>query len=346
MRGVVALNGSCVVKDDVEVPTLKASEVLVEVRATAVNRLDTMQRSGVAKAPPGASEVLGLEVAGVILEVGSTASDKFAIGDEVLSLVSGGGYGAKCAAEASATMKKPKNISWTQAASIPEVWLTAFQLLFVIAKVQRGDTVLIHAAASGVGCAAVQLARDAGAHVVTTASNSAKIDFTKTLGAHDGIVVPRSTESWQRETSLKFDVILDCVGAQYAADNLAVLNTDGRWVLYSLLSGGDISNSFLVDSKKPLAATFLPTLMAKRGSLLGTLLRGRSVAYKADLVDRFQQEGKLEKIQNGTFKLIVDKSFNGLRSAQAAHDYMESNVNIGKITIELDTDDHQQQCAP
>ena len=232
-------------------------------------------------------------------------------------------------------MKIPKELSFSQAASIPEVWLTAFQLLFVVASVSKGNRVLIHAAASGVGCAAIQLAKDAGAFVTTTASTEEKIAFTKSLGADDGIVIPRGAE-WSTET--KFDVILDCVGASYASSNLEALNTDGTWVLYSLLSGGDLSGG-------DLPSKLLPKLLGKRGNLKATLLRGRSVTYKADLVKRFTKAGCVDKIANGTFRLVIDKVFSGLAQAQAAHDYMESNVNTGKIVIDLIPDDDLQSCS-
>mmetsp|Transcript_4185 Transcript_4185/g.13002 ORF Transcript_4185/g.13002 Transcript_4185/m.13002 type:complete len:248 (+) Transcript_4185:2-745(+) len=238
-------------------------------------------------------------------------------------------------------MKKPESLTFAQAASVPEVWLTAFQLLFVVAAVKKGDKVLIHAAASGVGCAAIQLARHAGADVFTTASSDFKIEFTKSLGANLGGAVVAREGGWAQDFpgDLKFDIILDCVGGSYARDNLEVLATDGTWILYSLLGGGDLGDDLL-------KGKLLGTLLAKRGSLKATLLRGRSVDYKANLVNRLRFAKVLDNLDDGTFKLIVDKTFSGLSQAQAAHDYMESNANLGKIVIELTPDDHLATSEP
>lgn len=313
-------------------------EIVIDVRATAVNRLDLMQRSGKMSPPPGASQILGLEVAGIVRQ--ADENGLFAVGDEVIALVSGGGYATSCVADARHSIEKPKGLGWARAASIPEVWLTAYQLLFFVANLQRDQSVLIHAAASGVGCAAIQLAKDAGAKVVATASSQAKIDLAMSLGADGGVVVPRGGPSWlDRAVSLaggSFDVVLDCVGSSYAADNLKALNVDGTWVLYSLLSGGSL------DPDIPL----LPGLMRKRASIRASSLRTRLPQYKAKLVQSLVAEGVFDKIENGSFKLIVDTVFSGLKSAQEAHTYMESNANMGKIVIELDEDDLSRQRRP
>lgn len=236
-------------------------------------------------------------------------------------------------------MSKPEELSMMKAAAVPETWLTAYQLLFIVGQVKAGDAVLLHAAASGVGIAATQLATAAGAHVIATASSESKLSVVLKLGAAGGVATPRDPETGKPkeqwlpkaltllpEGKKGFDVVLCCVGGGYAEQNVASLATDGRYVLYSLLTGPSMGE---------IAATFLGKLMMKRISLLATTLRGRSVKYKKELVEKFRESGALEKLASGEFQIVIDKEFEGLESLQAAHDHMESNANIGKIVVSL-----------
>ena len=334
MRGVVARDGKAVVVDDIAEPTCGSTDVVIAVRATAVNRLDTLQRRGKAAAPAGASEVLGLEVSGVVCEVGAAVST-YAVGDEVCALVTGGAFAERVAADAGTVLRKPERLTFEEAAAVPETWLTAYQLLFFVAKIKAGETCLLHAAASGVGVAATQLATKKGARVVATASTAEKVAVATRLGAVGGVAVPRDAAgplaSWVGDAKARvggrgFDVVLDCVAASYAAMNLDALAVDGRWVLYSLLTGPKLDDA--------TAAAFLGKLLAKRASLVATTLRGRPTAYKAELVAAFAEDTAFEAGFAG-YEVVIDRVFSGLDATQDAHDYMESNANVGKIVVTL-----------
>ena len=338
MRGVVAREAQCVVVEDLPEPVADVGSlaVVIAVEAAGVNRLDTMQRKGKVKPPPGTTECLGLEVAGKVIASGSGS---VAVGSEVMALVQGGAFAERVVVHEATVMPKPPGLSMVQAAAVPETWLTAFQLLFMVGQVKAGDTVLLHAAASGVGIAATQLAVAAGATVVTTASSEEKLAAVAKLGAAGGVATPRDPatglllEPWLPKAlallpdgKTGFDVVLCCVGGAYAEQNVTALATDGRYVLYSLLTGPNMGD---------VAGTFLSKIMAKRGSLLATTLRGRPVEYKAELVRRFGASGALEKLASGEYTIVIDKEFSGLGALQAAHDHMESNANIGKIVLSL-----------
>ena len=188
MQAVLVRDGACAL-EQWPVPEAGPDDVLIRVVATAVNRLDTNQRKGKAAPPPGVTEVLGLEVSGVVERDGAG----FVAGDEVLALVPGGGYAAYVAVHNSTVMRKPADMSWEAAASVPEAWLTAFQLVHMVGEVKAGETVLIHAAASGVGIAAIQLVVAAGATALVTVGSAEKLALCVRLGAkggalrHDGL---------------------------------------------------------------------------------------------------------------------------------------------------------------
>ncbi len=333
MRAVLATPDKRLVIESLATPTPAASEILIRVHATAVNRLDTVQRRGLTKPPPGVTPVLGLECAGTVVAVGTGVS-KFRVGDEVLSLLSGGSYAEYAVASVQTTMKKPRRLSFAEAASIPEAWLTAFQLVHLVAQVRAGEAVLIHAAASSVGLAAIQLVREAGAIPIVTVGSHSKLDLCLKLGAvggairHEGpwlervrTLVPTAAES------RGFDVILDCVAGSYAEQNLAALAVDGRWVLYSSLGGPQLPEA--------LAPTFLKALMLRRIQLLATTLRARPLEYKSHLTRRFAAE-VLPRI-GSTFTHIIDREYPspGLEAVEAAHASMERNENAGKIVIHV-----------
>mmetsp|Transcript_19495 Transcript_19495/g.32991 ORF Transcript_19495/g.32991 Transcript_19495/m.32991 type:complete len:375 (-) Transcript_19495:309-1433(-) len=356
MRAVLAVEGKCVVDEAYPTPEAGPGEILIKVYACGINRLDTMQRKGKAKPPPGVTPVLGLEVAGVVASVGpgSDAEGGWAVGERVMALVSGGGYAEFCVASTSTVMRVPSSLSWAQAAGVPEAFLTAFQLLHTVGSVQRGETVLIHAGSSGVGCAAVQLAVQAGAGaVLVTVGTDEKLQLCKRLGAKGGAV--RHAGPWAdslRSQGLLpvsglnggVDLVLDCVGADYVLQNLEALNVDGRWVLFSLLSGGVLSSgstaAAAADSSSSVAAPgpaqlLLPKLMAKRLSLTATTLRGRSAPYKASLAASFGL-ACLPALDQGALEVVVHSVLpGGLDDAQKAHDLMESNASAGKIILAL-----------
>ena len=331
MTAVAARENACVLQPSWPTPVPKAGEVLIKVKATAINRLDCNQRAGKAPVPPGVTEILGLEAAGVVVSTGDEVVG-FSAGDEVLALLPGGGYAEYACVDSATVMRKPAKLSWAAAASVPEAWLTAFKLVHLVGHVGAGDVVLIHAAASGVGIAAVQLVVAAGATALVTVGTRDKLDMlVQRFGAVGGAV--RHDGAWVDTIAgllpagkKGVDVVLDPVASNYVQQNLDSLAIDGRWVLYSLMSGPAVPET--------TAKTLLAQLAKKRISLQATTLRTRPRAFKQQLVARFAKE-VLPLIAAGQMTHVIDKEFGGLADAQAAHAYMESNAGAGKIVLKV-----------
>ncbi|NXA49190.1 QORX oxidoreductase, partial [Nothocercus julius] len=316
-------------------------EVLVKVSASALNRADLLQRRGKYPPPKGASEILGLEAAGTVVEFGGGCEGRWRVGDAVMALLSGGGHAQYVTVPEGHLMPVPADMTFAQAAAIPEAWLTAFQLLHFVGKIEEGETVLIHAGASGVGVAAIQLVRLAKAIPIVTAGTQEKLDATANLGAAAGFNY--KTEDFS-EKVLAFtqgsgvDIILDCVGGSYWEKNLNCLKTDGRWIIYGLLSGGEVHGDFLA------------RLLAKRGSIHTSLLRSREKEaslgitvetlflrqYKERLVGAFTRT-VLPHLRVGACPRLrpLVHSIYPLHRIAEAHAAMEENRNIGKIVIEM-----------
>jgi len=312
--------------------------LLVQVAYTALNRADTLQRQGLYPPPPDASDILGLELSGIVCEVGPGAeASRFKRGDRVMSLVTGGAYAVYCLVDAATTMAIPDSLPLRLAASIPEAWLTAYQLLHFVGNFQPGDKVLIHAGASSVGLAAIQLVREMGGVPMATASTKKQhllhkmgvapqhaIDYTNNPYPSLESAVEAATEGGG------VDLVLCCVGAPYFGQNLQALAKGGRLVLYGLMGGS------LVPS--PLD---LRVLMKKMLQVTATTLRGRPREYKARLVERFWTEERRQKfvagIKNGrekgeSFETNVCRTF-PWGDAALAHAMMERNENAGKIVL-------------
>ncbi|XP_010220153.1 PREDICTED: quinone oxidoreductase PIG3 [Tinamus guttatus] len=302
-------------------------EVLVKVAASALNRADLLQRRGKYPPPKGASEILGLEAAGTVAGFGGGCKGRWQVGDTVMALLSGGGYAQYVTVPEGHLMPVPADMTFAQAAAIPEAWLTAFQLLHFVVKIQEGETVLIHAGASGVGVAAIQLVRLAKAIPIVTAGTQEKLEATANLGAAAGFNY--KTEDFS-EKVLAFtqgsgvDIILDCVAASYWEKNLNCLKTDGRWILYGLLSGGEVHGDFLA------------RLFAKRGSIHTSQLRSREKEYKERLVGAFTRT-VLPHLCTGASPRLrpLVHSIYPLHRIAEAHAAMEENRNTGKIVIRL-----------
>ena len=310
-------------------PQLGDHQLLVRVEAAGVNRADTLQRRGRYPAPPGVTDILGLECAGRVAEVGAAAVGDFAVGEAVMALLPGGGYAEFVAVHAGHVMRSPPALAAQPqlAAAVPEVWLTAYQLLHSTAALRPGHTVLVHAGASGVGTAAVQLITLAGASAFVTAGSDAKVEAAVKLGAAGGCNY--KTGSW-REAVARWtggrgvDIILDCIGGSYFQDNLASLALDGVWVLYGLLGGAEVSGPVLA------------ALLRRRGSLRATTLRARSDEYKAQLVAGFSRD-ILPHFSGAAPRLVpVVDTVLGIRDMVTAHTRMEHNQNIGKIIMTFD----------
>ncbi len=306
--------------DDAPMPQVTSNQVLIKVAAAALNRADILQRKGQYPPPAGASSILGLEVSGEVVETGSAAG-KWR-GTKVMSLLSGGGYAEYVAVDQGLLMQLPKSISLTSGAGIMEAYLTAYQSLHWLAKINQGDRLLIHAAASGVGTAAIQLAKVMDAEIWVTASQQ-KHALCLELGAHHCIDY-RSEEFADRiraEASEGIDVIMDFIGAPYLANNLVCLGVDGRMVIQGAMGGTKVDHFDL------------GPILKKRLSVLGSTLRSRSLEYRRALVADFNKTcaGKFE---TGSLKPVIDSIFDW-QDVVNAHKHMEANRNQGKIILQV-----------
>ncbi|WP_164667853.1 NAD(P)H-quinone oxidoreductase [Virgibacillus doumboii] len=303
-------------------PEPKKNELLIKVKAAAINRTDILNREN--KAGYLDTPILGVEVAGIVDEAG--AETDVEPGTAVMGLVNGGGYAEYAVMPADRAMRIPENLSFEQAVAIPEVFLTAYQTLFWLGKLSKGETVLIHAGGSGVGTAATQLAKQiSNAKVITTAGSKEKLDFARSLGADAGINYKEQQfdeEVLKSTDNQGVDLILDFIGASYWQKNLASIKVDGRWVLIGLLGGAEVEHVNLME------------LMAKRIQLTGTLLTPRSDQYKADLTADFASN-VLHLFKDEKIRPVVDRIF-PFEQIQQAHEHMESNKNIGKIVLRVD----------
>eukprot|EP01120_Amphizonella_sp_Union-15-10_P013271 TRINITY_DN6137_c0_g1_i2.p1 TRINITY_DN6137_c0_g1~~TRINITY_DN6137_c0_g1_i2.p1 ORF type:complete len:342 (+),score=79.01 TRINITY_DN6137_c0_g1_i2:43-1026(+) len=302
-------------------PSLASSSLLVRIKAFSLNRADINQREGFYPPPPGASEILGLEMAGIVEEVAEDVKG-WQKGDRVMALLPGGGYAEFCVIPEQMAIKIPDNLSFQEAAAIPEVWLTAFQALFLEGGFRAGEDILIHAAASGVGTAAIQIAKNVNANIVVTAGSDEKIKFCVQLGAKGGVNYKNGpwAESAKEYSSNKsgFDFVLDFVGAGYLEQNISVLKLDGRMVMLAHLGGKNDNLD-------------LNALLKKRLTLKGSALRTRSLQYKTHLTKEFWKLAQ-SKFEDGSFKPIIDKVFDW-KDVVKAHKHMEANQNIGKIVL-------------
>lgn len=305
-----------------EKPSIKENELLIEVHTAGVNRTDLLSREKMSSPTPQMG--LGIEVAGIVVEVGESEST-FVVGDKVMGLVNRGGYAEYVVLPSDRAMKIPEIFTFEQAAAIPEVFLTAYQTLFWHGKLSKKQTVLIHAGGSGVGTAAIQLAKElVDANVITTAGSKEKLVFCKELGAD--FLINYKKESFDEKVlsatnNEGVDVILDFIGASYWEKNLKSIKKGGHWVLIGTLGGNKIDH---LD---------LSSLMVKYITLTGTLLTPRSDAYKSELTHEFAKR-VLPLMEKGYIKPIVHKVF-PLEKAEAAQQYMKESRNIGKIILKI-----------
>jgi tumor protein p53-inducible protein 3 len=295
-------------------PVPLPGEVVVRVRATAVNRADLLQSQGKYPPPPGASEILGLEAAG---ELEGT-------GERVFFLLAGGGYAEKVAVSRSMLMPIPRRLSFAEAAAIPEAWFTAYLNLFEEGGLKAGERVLVHAAASGVGTAAIQLAKRAGASVVATARSAEKCVALLALGAD--LAVDTSRQEFLSLIEQTFgkesvDLVLDSVGGPLLAPNLRALRRGGRVVLIASMAG----RSAEID---------LRVVLTNRLRIIGSTLRSRSLEEKAALTAAFVRD-VLPGLADGSLLPVVDRSY-PLCEAALAHHRMAANENVGKIVLVVD----------
>lgn len=307
-----------------EKPHGTADDILVRVKATALNRADILQREGKYPPPKGASPILGLEMAGVVEEVGENCQEMWRPGDRVFGLLPGGGYAEYAVVPGKMAMPIPDSFTFEQAAAIPEAFLTAYQTLFWIGQLRSGETVLIHAGASGVGTAAIQLAKAAGASPAVTVGTEEKREACLKLGADfafnykEGPFLEKVKAATNGEG---VDLILDFVGAPYWEQNIDLLKTDGRLVLISSLGGSRVEK------------VSLAKILTKRLQITGTTLRSRSLEYKTDLTQEFASFA-LPRFMSGELRPVIDRVFSW-ENVREAHRYMEENKNIGKIVLAI-----------
>ena len=304
------------------VPSLEEGELLIKVQASAINRTDTLTRENKQLSEP--YPILGVEVAGIVVD-SNLADEKIAIGTRIAGLVNHGGYAEYVAMPADRVFHMPDTMSFEEAAAIPEVFLTAYQTLYWLGKLKQGETVLIHAGASGVGTAAIQLAKKmTKANVIVTAGSEEKLEFCKELGADKGINYKK--EDFAKEVldytqNKGVDLILDFIGASYWDQNVASIKTDGRWILIGTLGGTIVEK------------VNLGVFLQKRIAIQGTLLTPRSDQYKAELTNEFVKK-VMPYFENNSIKPIIDTTFS-FGDVTSAHLYMEENKNTGKIILSI-----------
>ncbi|NOV28629.1 NAD(P)H-quinone oxidoreductase [Methylomonas sp. ZR1] len=307
---------------DQALPSPAPHQVLIKVVAAGVNRPDLMQRKGLYPPPPDASPVLGLEVAGTIAELGSQVKH-LNIGDPVCALLTGGGYAEYCLASACCCMPIPQGFSFIQAAALPETFFTVWSNLFDRAKLQAGESLLVHGGTSGIGTSAIQLGKVFGSQVIVTAGSDDKCQFCRELGADLSINYRQQdfVEAVMHHTGGKgVNVVLDMIGGDYLPRNLKCLTIDGRLQQIAIQNGGKSEIN-------------LASVLMKRLTIAGTTLRPRDDNFKAKIAQQlFAKVWPL--LESGQIKPIIDSVFPLARASQA-HERMESNQHIGKIILEV-----------
>lgn len=299
-------------------------EVRVRVRVSGVNRADLLQRRGGYPAPPGVPpDVPGLEYAGTVEAVGGEVA-LWRPGDRVMGIVGGGGYARELVVHERAAVRQPAGADPVEAGAIPEVFLTAWDALSLHAGLRAGETLLVHAVGSGVGTAALQWARAAGARVLGTSRTPGKLERARALGLEMGIATGPDASPWDEQVleataGRGVDVVLDLVGGPYLAGNLRVLREGGRMVVVGVTGGRE-------------APLDLRLLMARRATLIGTVMRSRPLEERATLARAFEAE-VVPLFERGLLRPVVDRVFPALDAAEA-HRLLESNDTFGKVLLD------------
>jgi NADPH2:quinone reductase len=308
---------------DVPQPLPNPEQVLVHVKACALNRADLLQRRGKYPPPAGESDILGMEMAGQIVAMGENVTG-FGIGEKVFGLVGSGAYAEYCLIDQGMVIPIPAHLSYIEAACIPEAFLTAHEAVFSLGQLQKNETILIHAGGSGVGSAAIQLAQQMHATIFTTVGSAEKAHKIKNLGAHEIINYKQqdfAAEIMRTTEQRGVNVIIDFVGASYLAAHLQLLQIGGRLSLVGLMSGTE-------------APIDLQQIQKKRLQLKGLAMRTRPIAEKRAVTATFKTRW-LPLFETGKLKPVLDSVF-PFTDVQAAHQHMEKNLNVGKIVLQFD----------
>jgi len=306
-----------------DIPKSAAHQVLIKVSAAGVNYPDIMQRKGLYPPPTGASPILGLEIAGVVVEIGASVTN-LAVGDRVCALVTGGGYAQYCLASACVCLPIPQNLTFNQAAVLPETFFTVWSNLFDRAQLVTGETVLIHGGSGGIGTTAIQMAKAFGVKVFVTAGSDEKCRVCAELGAsvtinyHENDFSQVVLEATQNRG---VDVILDIIGAAYFAQNMRSLAFDGRLVHIALQQGLKTELNLL-------------PIMLKRLTITGSTLRARDDQFKANIAAKLYKY-VWPMLEDGRIKPVIHAVL-PLKEAYHVHDLIENRAHIGKIVLEIE----------
>lgn len=303
-----------------EKPVPGSEELLIKVHATAINRADLLQRRGKYPPPEGASDILGLEVAGEVIACGANIQN-FSIGDAVFGLVSGGGYAEYCVVDQGLALKKPQNWSYTDAAAVIEAFVTANETIIELGQLRKGHSVMIHAGGSGIGTAGIQMAKQMGARVFISTSSEEKIQKTLVLGASYGVnyhLDDFESIILEKTNGAGVDVVEDFVGTGYFEKNLSILKPGGRLIQVGVMRGSRVE----LDLRK---------LMDKHLQIKGFILRKRTLEEKRAIVKRFAKRW-FHALEEGLIHPVIDSVF-PMSMVQDAHRYVEANSNFGKVVL-------------
>jgi putative PIG3 family NAD(P)H quinone oxidoreductase len=305
---------------ELPIPQPKQGEVLIKIKASAINRADLAQRNGLYPPPPGASPIMGLECSGIIEAVGEGVKTRL-VGEEVCALLAGGGYAEYVTCPEQQVTSVPKGLDWIESASIPEVYATCWLNLFMEGNLTAGNKVLFHAGASGIGTAGIQLCNNFGCESFISAGTKEKIEFCINLGASGGSIREKVFEEIQEWSPEGVDIILDPVGANYLEGNLKVLGLEGKLIIIGLMSGMQTDIN-------------LGHLMMKRQRIIGSTIRARSVELKGEVMKDLETK-VWPLFSDGSIKPIIHEVFE-LQDVEKAHSVMERNENIGKVVLKVD----------
>lgn len=310
-------DASVLVLQDQAIPQPDSGQILIRVRAAGLNRSDIHQRTGgYGTSPTG--QIPGLEVAGTVAQCGPDAN-RWNVGDSICALISGGGYAEYVTVDERHCLPVPASLTFTEAASLPETLLTVWSTVFQWGNLAAGENLLIHGGSSGIGVTAIQLANAFGAHAYATAGSDEKCDFCEELGAVR--CVNYKTKDFEEELAgIPMNVILDMVGGEYTQKNLNLLTMDGRLMFINAMQGAN-------------SPIHIPTLMQKRITLSGSMLKPRNADFKASLTADVERK-VWPLLASGQFKPIIYRTF-PLSEAANAQELMESSDHIGKIILEM-----------
>ena len=326
MKAILVNNDKSLSWSEVPDPIIKADEALVKIEAAALNRADLMQREGDYPPPEGCPEWMGLEISGEIVEIGDEAKEKSAwkLGDKVCALLGGGGYAEYVSVKYDMLMPVPKNCTMVEAAAIPEAFATAYLNLFIEGKIEEGDTLLMHAGASGLASVVIPMAKAFGIRVITSVSTDKKAEMIKPLNAD--VVINKSREKTadvlkkELENGHGVSVVIDCLGGEHMGECLPYLEHGARWIMIAALAGTKTE----IDLKN---------IYVRNVRIIGSTLRSRAPEVKAQILAELVKN-VFPKIEQGLIKPAIYKVF-PIEQAEEAQAVLQRNENIGKVVLKV-----------